>query len=129
MFTGGRINPQGQLCLSLNRPIIFRRCIGEILQGPPQPHWGYHSDAEYLNPITVVTSAGVCEGVNEQLMAGAAACQQPMTVSEGRIVLIKRALLHLLSLTGHCVTDRQPLTTTTKVPDFEMFHTQLVTAY
>ncbi|CAI8031680.1 hypothetical protein GBAR_LOCUS17970, partial [Geodia barretti] len=103
-FTGARLNPQRQLCLSLNRPITFQRCIQQILDG--RPDWGgCHGDTAPQEPIIVtdyITRSRVSG--NEVELPGA---PHQLSVSEGRIILVKKVLHHVLTVTGRRAAESQ----------------------
>ena len=89
-FTTAKINPQGQLCLSLNRPHTFHKCIKEILTKANSP-----CDNIAHDQTLIITD-------HEQLMTGSPHHhrRQP-SVSDGRIILVKQLVSQILSQNGH----------------------------
>ena len=106
-FTGARLNPQGQVCLSLNRPITFQHCIQQILEG--RLDWGgCHGDTTCQEPI-IVTDYFIGSHVpgNEPGLIGSPHPWQQLSIGEGRIILIKKLICHILTATGHHARESQ----------------------
>lgn len=96
-------NPQGHLCLSLNRPLTFANCIQEIhIQGQK---YGC-----IVGETTKSVAIAVDSFVNQKGDAGDAggACKEKpsysqLTVMEGRLILLMGLLSNLLKTVGHPV--------------------------
>ena len=95
VFSAVKFNPQGQLCLSLNRPFTLRKIIEKVLDRGPC----YNSPNTRLTVLTSYTR------LSEEESLGKAVSSQQLSVSEGRIILVKKLLSRILSLTGHCVRE------------------------
>ena len=112
-FTKVFVNPQGQLCLRLNRPIIFTESLVRVMREGP----------EYGHTHRLTSSLEVAQGVsgesfhektilllNDMLVlrnAGTSVGGCDITVSKGRSLLLVGVLTNLLRATGFKVHQHQ----------------------
>lgn len=103
VFSCGRFNPQGQLCLSLNRPHVFRQSTTEVLDRCS----GYGHQAMICTIPTVLTDHCTCPcsvGVESGVTGFS---YRQLSVSDGRMILIKKLIVQILRRNGHCVKESQ----------------------
>lgn len=98
IFTCVRFNPQGQLCLTLSRPHTFRTSIQEVLV--KHSHYGHHDTA----CTETVALTDYCTFNDDSQMTGS---PRQLSVSEGRMILIKKLLSRILNHTGHYIKESQ----------------------
>ena len=116
------VNPQGHVYLSLNRAQVFRKTVQEVLAAGAE--YGMCRSATAGNTCTILTEytrprvsqTGVsapgekqyCEATHASSEEGAClpggVSSQP-TVTDGRIILIKKLLCQLLRASGHLVQE------------------------
>jgi len=94
-------NPQGHLCLSLNRPLTFANCIQEIhIQGQK---YGCIVGETTTKSVAIAVDSFV----NQKGDAGGACKEKTsysqLTIMEGRLILLMGLLSNLLKTVGHPV--------------------------
>lgn len=110
VITSVRRNPHNQLCLALNRPRIFRTALHKLLE--TNSEYGLR-DATSTH-MTLVTHYLTSPEGDDPGMTGSHSPQHQLSVSEGRLLLIKKLLIRILKKTGHSVKECQ-LTNTVMV--------------
>ena len=104
IFTSVRLNPQGQLCLSLNRPHIFREAVQEVLE--KKSKYGHENAACRQSPNTADYYIHSCIFVDDdQGVKGSPHCRRQLSVTEGRILLIEKLILSILHGAGYKTQD------------------------
>ena len=97
LFTSLKRNPQGQLCLSLNRSLVLRKAIEAVLEAGL--NYGLqNSPISGAESILLLGDEDTPETVEDWLCAS-------WNVSKGRIALVRKLLARLLRLTGHRVAE------------------------
>lgn len=100
LFTSLKRNPQGQLCLSLNRSLVLRKAIEAVLEAGLNQYGLQNSPISGAESILLLGDEDTPETVEEEDWLCAS-----WNVSKGRIALVKKLLARLLSLTGHRVAE------------------------
>ena len=106
------MSPQGQLCVSLNRPVVFAKCIHSVAS--VGDHYGYTSShterdrcenvsllSHVAMPESSVASAVVSQPCNETSYDGHISSREgELTVAEGRSILLTGLLANVLRVSG-----------------------------
>ena len=101
VFTSVKCNRHGQLCVALNRPRIFHATITELLDNPSK--YGL-LDTTSRHPM-LITDYFTRPGDNGPGTTGSHQYHQQLSVSEGRLLLVKKLIIHVLKKTGHRVKE------------------------
>ena len=109
------INPQGQLSLELNRPIIFSESLAQVAKEGDRYGFANSSEVELSEWITLshctcavrraeTTKTDIPESNVPSAMCAVCECHDDaVSLEEGRIVIFNGVLSNVLQATGHKV--------------------------
>lgn len=129
-FSRTSINPQGQLCFHLNPPVVFAKCLSQVAEtGTKYGHFTARSSPQlsqlsgnnvdndddgdnilaaifFVDSVSVLRRvAATCKRAGDDggRGSGGGDARPPMSISEGRGVVLMGVVTNLLRARGHAV--------------------------